>query len=53
MTRTILDAQGKQIFSTVITGTTYELNKGDITPGIYFLKFEYGSKTTTQKLIVQ
>lgn len=49
----ILDSQGKQIFTEVITGGSYLLNKHDFAAGIYFLKFEQGQETSTQKLMVQ
>jgi len=48
----ILNNQGKQIFTQVITGGSYLLNKAEFGSGIYFLKFEQDEKASTQKLIV-
>ncbi len=49
----ISNNQGQLIRTEVITGGTFLLNKHDFGSGIYYLQFEQGGKTSTQKLIVQ
>jgi len=49
----ITNGQGQEVLTDIINGNTYELNKGKFGAGVYFMYFRQGSKTSTQKLIVQ
>jgi len=49
----IMSSDGKIIKQEIISNNTYELNKEDFFPGIYFIEIIQNDKKSTQKLVVR
>ncbi len=49
----VMNAIGARIKSFNLTSDKRELNLGELTPGVYFLKIEKGQKQSVQKLIIK
>ena len=47
----IFDVLGKKVLQTVLSGR--ELNIGNLSPGVYIIKFKEGEASETRKLIVK
>lgn len=47
----IFDVLGKKVLQTVLSGR--ELNLGNLSPGVYIIKFKEGESSETRKLIVK
>lgn len=47
----IFDVLGKKVLQTVLSGR--ELNIGNLSPGVYIIKFKEGDASETRKLIVK
>ena len=47
----IFDVLGKKVLQTVLSGR--ELNIGNLSPGVYIIKFKEGETSETRKLIVK
>ena len=47
------DALGRKIFSENVTGSSYELNRKNLSNGIYFLKIENNNQQIIKKIIIQ
>ena len=48
---TIYDVLGKKVLQTILSGR--ELNIGNLSPGVYIIKFKEGESSETRKLIVK
>lgn len=48
----VFDSKGKKVLAETISSQTYQIQKADFLPGIYFIEILIGDSKQTQKLIV-